>query len=153
MRTRTTEYSEKEKIVTTEELIMKKKELLNIYKKLDNKTTAMGRIEYIIKMMNHTIKNIDIYIKFQKTYPLYDSTYITTEIFLEYFLLKKKHFQEDLKSVDIIKNEEYEKKYNILLKICDKGNKKIYNYLNYKYSIILFKTNRDIYRNVLSYII
>lgn len=152
MRTRSTDYSIINKTVTIEEINKINKKLLFEISKLKNKLTIIERFKLINKIMSHTLKNVNIYIEFQKTYPLYDTTYRKLENFLKIFLLKKKIYKEEIKNLNPYENHECIVIYDSLMKKCEIGNRQIYDYFNHKYSVILFKTNRDIYRIILSYL-
>ena len=152
MRTRSTDYSIINKCLTIEEISKRNKKLLNVISKLKNKLTMLERFKLINKIMSCTLKNVKIYIEFQKTYPLYDTKYRELENFLKLFLLKKKNFKREINNINQYENPECVVIYNNLLKKCEIGNRQIYNHFNHNYSVILFKTNRDIYRIILSYL-
>ena len=152
MRTRSTDYSIINKTVTIEEIRIISKKLLCVISKLKNKLTNLERFKIINKIMSRSLRTLNIYIEFQKTYPLYDTIYRKLENFLKIFLLKKKIYKEEIKNLNQYENPECIVIYDNLMKKCEIGNRQIYDYFNHKYSVILFKTNRDIYRIILSYL-
>lgn len=147
------EYCEK---IQKERRILETKyytQMQNYRKQKDVMTTMMERIAFLNKKFTKYVLLI-LYrsVAYQMHLPVHNDLYDENEMFMKVFLAKKRELMEEYAALDDLTKEKSRLPFNRLMRKWQGGVRKIYKYWNQKYAIILLKTNRDIYRRVLSYL-
>lgn len=157
MKTRAHDYSVPSESLYQEKLSIKHKSMLRLTKK-QNKlfNNNVGIIVSMNKVLAYSLSYIELVVTFLNIQKASNEKTIKLENFLKVFLRKKKTFQDDYNNIywklSIDDRDSYGNQFNLLMDKCDKGNRLIHEYFNRKYSVILLKSNQDVYRHILSYL-
>lgn len=152
VRTRANDYSSPTEEKFHEQIGRIREETIRNTKYYHQMKSYMSDLEMIIhinKTMANTIKLVRQYVVFLNSPCVLSDALVRKERLFRTILSKKKDFANEKLTVC---SESYEKQHQVLMDRCEKINRIIYNYFNRKYAVILFKTNRDIYRHILSYL-